>query len=185
MVSWWVPYLAKGCRPDFNNGLGGDLNSLAPQHLFKSDSNNGPSPGHLNLVSDVVTSVHVSYLWFPGRCHIWPRAAGLTSIMASEVTLKVAPLWPPGVYLSPTRIMPHAISILCQMELHLLMSPTYGFLAGAISGQGLTSIMASEVTRIVAPFWPPGVYLSLTRIMAPPQAIPILNCKHELAQKLF
>ena len=21
MVSWWVPYLPKGCRPDFNNGL--------------------------------------------------------------------------------------------------------------------------------------------------------------------
>ena len=33
MVSWWVPYLPKGCRPDFNNGLGGDSNSgpiLAP-----------------------------------------------------------------------------------------------------------------------------------------------------------
>ena len=32
-VSWWVPYLPKGCRPDFNNGLGGDSNSgpvLAP-----------------------------------------------------------------------------------------------------------------------------------------------------------
>ena len=27
MVSWWVPYLAKGCRPDFNNGPGGDSNS--------------------------------------------------------------------------------------------------------------------------------------------------------------
>ena len=26
-VSWWVPYLPKGCRPDFNNGLGGVLNS--------------------------------------------------------------------------------------------------------------------------------------------------------------
>ena len=27
MVSWWVPYLPKGCRPDFINGLGGDSNS--------------------------------------------------------------------------------------------------------------------------------------------------------------
>ena len=26
MVSWWVPYLPKVCRPDFNNGLGGDSN---------------------------------------------------------------------------------------------------------------------------------------------------------------
>ena len=124
MFSWWVPYLAKGCRPDFNNSLVGDLNSgpiLAPG-IFKSDSNNGPSPGHLNLVSEGVTFVHVSYLWFSGRCHIWPRA---------------------------------------------------------------TSIMASEVTRIMASFLLSGVYLSLTRIMAPPQAIPMLNCKHELAQKLF
>ena len=33
MISWWVPHLRKGCRPDFNNGLGGDSNSgpvLAP-----------------------------------------------------------------------------------------------------------------------------------------------------------
>ena len=120
--------LAKGCRPDFNNGLRGDSNS--------------------------------------------------------------GPILPPGVYSSLTRIMapPQAISILCQIELHLFMSPTYGFLTGAISGQGLqacTSIMASKVTRIVTPFCAPGVYSSLTRIMAPPQANPILNCKHELAQKLF
>ena len=142
MVSWQVPYLAKGCRPDFNNGLRGDSNSgpiPPPPHLFKSDSNNGPSSGHLNLVSDGATSVHVSYLWFPGRCHIWPRAAGLTSIMASEVTQIVVPFPPPRIYLSPTRIMapPQAITILHQMELHLFMSPTYGFLAGAISGQEL------------------------------------------------
>ena len=33
MVAWWVPYLPKGCRPDFNNCLVGDSNSgpvLAP-----------------------------------------------------------------------------------------------------------------------------------------------------------
>ena len=76
MVSWKVPYLTKGCRPDFSNGL-------------RSDSNSG--------------------------------------------------LIPTGVYLSPIRIMapPQAISILCQMELHLFMSPTYGFLEGAISYGGL------------------------------------------------
>ena len=72
MDFWWVPYLAKGRRLDFNNGLGGDLNSgpiLAPRRLSTSDPNNGPSPGHLNLMSDGVTPVHVSCLWFPGRCH--------------------------------------------------------------------------------------------------------------------
>ena len=57
MVSWWVPYLPEGCRADFNNGLVGDSNSglvLAPLRLFESDSNNDPSPGHPNLVSDEV-----------------------------------------------------------------------------------------------------------------------------------
>ena len=56
-----VSYLAKGCRPDFNNSLGGDSNSdpiLAPQHLLESDLNNGPSPSHSNLVSDGV-SMHL------------------------------------------------------------------------------------------------------------------------------
>ena len=94
-VSWQVPYL--GCRSDFNNGLRGDLNSgpiLASFCLFQS--NNGPSLGHLNLVSDGATSLHVSYLWFPGRGHIWSRAAGLTLIMASEVTRIEAPFWPPA-----------------------------------------------------------------------------------------
>ena len=65
--------------------VGGDLNSglvLARWRLFKSDSNNGPSPGHLDPVSDGVTSVQVSYLLFPDGCHIWPRTADLTSIMA-------------------------------------------------------------------------------------------------------
>ena len=50
MVSWWVSHLRKGCRPDFNNGLGGDSNSgpvLAPRRLFESDSNNAPPPGPL------------------------------------------------------------------------------------------------------------------------------------------
>ena len=62
MDSWRVAYLPKGCRPDFNNGPGGDSNSgpvLPPRRLFESDSNNGPS----NLVSDeVYISVEVSYL---------------------------------------------------------------------------------------------------------------------------
>ena len=192
MVSWQVPYLAKGCRPDFNNGLRSDSNSgpiLPPCRLFESDSNNGHSLGHLNLVSDGATSVHVSYLWFPGRCHIWPRAAGLTSIMASEVTRIVVPFCPPAVYSSLTRITatPWAISILCQMELHLFMSPTYGFLAGAILAKGSRPDFNNGLRgdSNSGPILAPGVYSSLTRIMASPQAIPILNCKHELAQKLF
>ena len=101
MVSWWVPYPAKGPKPDFNNCPKDDLNSgctLAPQCLFECDSNNAPPPH------------------------------------------------------------PQAIPILCQMESHLFRSPTYGFLAGSISGQraaGLTSIMAWEVTQIVPPILAP------------------------------
>ena len=57
LMVWWLPYLNKDCRLDFNNGLGGDSNSgpvLAPWRLFESDSNNGPSPGQSSLVSDEV-----------------------------------------------------------------------------------------------------------------------------------
>ena len=66
MDSWWMPYLPKGCRLDFNNGPGGDSNNgpvLAPWRLFESDSNNGSSPDHSNLLSDeVYISVQVSCL---------------------------------------------------------------------------------------------------------------------------
>ena len=27
MISWWLPYLAKGLTPDFNNGPGNDFSS--------------------------------------------------------------------------------------------------------------------------------------------------------------
>ena len=127
MVSWQVPYLAKGCRPDFNNGLRGY-------------SNSGP-------------------------------------ILASSV------------YLSLTRIMapPKAISILCQMELHLFMSPIYGFLAGAILAKGCRPDFNNGLKgdSNSGPILAPQRLFSLTRIMPPPQAIPMLNYKHQLAQKLF
>ena len=161
-----MPYLAKGCRPDFNNGLRGDSNSgpiLPPRRLFKSDSNNGPSPGHLNLVSDRATSVHVSYLWFPGRCHIWPRSAGPTSIMGSEVTQISGPTLAPGVYLSPTRIMAplKAISILSYICSYLLLMVSWQVLymakgCRADFNNGLRGDSNS------GPILRPGVYSSLT-----------------------
>ena len=125
------------------------------------------------------TPVQVSYLWIPGGCHICPRAAGLTSIVTQKVTRIVAPYWPASVYLSSTRIMapPQAIPILCQIE-YTSVHVSYLCFPGGCHicprTAGLTSIMALEVTRIVAPFWPPGVYFSPARIMAPPQATPIL-----------
>ena len=101
-ISWWLPYLAKDPRPDFNYGPGNDSNSgfiLALQRLIESDLNNGPSPSHSNLVSNGVyicsglpltVSRWVPYL--PKHCR-------------PDLTRIVAP-FPPGVYLSPTRIMP-------------------------------------------------------------------------------
>ena len=56
MDSWRVPYLPKGCRPDFNNNNG-------PVRLFEFDSNNGPSPGHSNLVSDEVENLFKSPIY--------------------------------------------------------------------------------------------------------------------------
>ena len=83
--SWWVPDLPKGCRPDFNNGLGGDSNSgpvLVPSVYLSSTRIMAPLQAIPILCQIEYTSVHVSCLWFPGGCHICPRAAGLTSIMA-------------------------------------------------------------------------------------------------------
>ena len=74
MDSWRVPYLPKGCRPDFNNGPAGD-------------SNSGPG-------------------------------------------------FPPGLYLSPTRIMapPQATPILCQVKsIYLFKSPIYDFLVATMT----------------------------------------------------
>ena len=61
MVSWWVPYLPKGCRPDFNNGLGGDSNSgsVLPPGVYSSPSEIVAPP---ILCQMKYTSVQVSYL---------------------------------------------------------------------------------------------------------------------------
>ena len=108
MASRPVPYLAKDCRPYFNNGLGGDTNS--------------------------------------------------------------DPILVPGVYLSPTRKMApsQAISILCQMEIHLFRSPTYGvpYLAKGCRPDFHNGLGGDSNS---GPILPPGVYSSPTRIMAPPQ----------------
>ena len=89
LMVWWVPYLNKGHRPDFNNGLGGDSNSgpiLAPWRLFESDLNNGPSPSHSNLVSDEVYICSGLLFMVSWLLPYWPRASRLTSIMTQEMT---------------------------------------------------------------------------------------------------
>ena len=74
------------------------------------------------------TPVQVSHLW-SGGCHICTRAAGLTSIMAWEVTRIVAPFWPPGVYLSPTRIMALSDEVYICSGLLLMVSWLLPYLA--------------------------------------------------------
>ena len=98
--------------------------AFPPLHSFESDSNNGPSPRHSNLMPDgVYVCSCLPNLWFPGGCHICPRA-----------------------------------------------QPDFN--------------NCQEMTRIVAAFRH-GVYSSPTQIVAPPQAIPMLNCKHALAANRF
>ena len=58
MVSWWVPDLPKACRPNFNNGLGGDSNSglvLGPSVYLNPTRITAPGP----LQSCVRWSLHI------------------------------------------------------------------------------------------------------------------------------
>ena len=62
--------LAKGPRPDINNGP--VVTRIVPtfwhQHLFKFNTNNGPSPSHSNLGSDrryTCSSLPVMVWWVP------------------------------------------------------------------------------------------------------------------------
>ena len=92
MISWWLPYLAKGSTPDFNNGQENYSNSgciLALQRLFESDLNNGPSPSHSNLVSDgvyICSGLLLMVSWWVPYLAKGPR---LNSIMAQEMTSTV------------------------------------------------------------------------------------------------
>ena len=85
MVSWQLPHLSTGSRPDFNNDLGADSNSgpvLGPGvHLSLTRIMTSPWATPI-LCQMKYTSVQVSCLRFPGGCYIWPRAPCLISIMA-------------------------------------------------------------------------------------------------------
>ena len=171
LMVWWVPYLNKGRRPDFNNGLGGDSNSgpiLAPWRLFESDLNNGPSPSHSNLVTDEV-------------------------YICSGPLLMVSWLLP---YLAkgPTHIC--CILVLqCLFESNMNNSPSPSH-SSLVSGRVYICSGFLLTVSWWVPYLPkgcrpdfnnglggdsngdpvlaPDVYLSPTRIMAPPRATPIL-----------
>ena len=121
MVSWWLPYLAKGPMSDFNSGLGYDSNIgciLAFQHLSESNLNNSPSPSHSNLVSDRVyiclgLLLMVSW-WVP----YLPKGCRLDFKNGLGGDSNSGPVLAPSVYLSLTQIMasPQATQILYQMK---------------------------------------------------------------------
>ena len=76
MISWWVPYLAKGPRPDFNNCPWDNLNSgriLAPSVYSNLTKIMAP----LQVIPVLVRwkmYLSRSLIWAPGGCSIWPRA---------------------------------------------------------------------------------------------------------------
>ena len=127
MVSWWVPYLAKGRRTDFNTGPRDNSNCvciLNPQRLFESDSNNGPSLGQCNLGQIEDSSVQAFHQWSPTGYNIWPgprpefnNGPGITRIGAALLLT--------GVYSSRTRIMAplQAIPILVKWKILLFRCP--------------------------------------------------------------
>ena len=91
-----VPYLAKGHRRDINNGPG--VTQIVPtfwHNIYSNWTGIMAPPQAIPILGQMEdTPVQVSYLWIPGGCHICPRAAGLTSIMAQQVTRIVAPFCP-------------------------------------------------------------------------------------------
>ena len=114
-----MPYLVKDSRPDINNGPGVTriVPTFWPWHLFKLNSNSGPSPGHSNLGSHgryTCSSLPLMVWWVSylnkGCMSDFNNGPGGDS--------NSDPVLVPGVYLSPTRIMApsQATPILCQMK---------------------------------------------------------------------
>ena len=154
--------ILKGSGADFNNDLGGDSNScpvLSPRCLFKSNSNNGPSLGHSNLVSDEVCICSGLHLWFLGGYNIWPRASCLISIMTQEMILIVVAVWPCGVYSKSTWIMTPSPShshhewdreYICSG----LLLMVFWWMPYLSKGRMSDLNNGPEGTRIVPPYWP-------------------------------
>ena len=129
-----MPYLAKGHRPDINNGPGVTriVPTFWPQHLFKLNSNNGPSSGHSNLGSDgryTCSGLLLTDSWYLSK----DCGPDFNNDLGGDSNS--GPVLAPSVYLSPTRIMaPWATPTFCQMKsTYLFRSPIYDFLVVTIS----------------------------------------------------
>ena len=103
------------------NGKYGVINSgpiLTLQRLFKSDLNNGPSPSHFNLVSDVIYIYSGLLLMVSWWVPYLPKGCRSDFNNGLVGDSNGGPVLAPGVYLSPSRIMapPLATPVLCQMK---------------------------------------------------------------------
>ena len=127
-----MPYLAKGHRPDINNdpGVTRKVPTFWPQHLFKLNSNNDPSPGHSSLGSDgrytcsgllLMVSWWVPHLPKGCRPHFNNGPGGDSNS---------GPVFAPWRFFeSDSNNGPQATLILCQMKsTYLFKSPIYDFL---------------------------------------------------------
>ena len=132
-----MPYLAKDQRPDINNGPG--VTRIVPtfwrQHLFKFSSN---STGHSSLGSDgryTCSSLPFMVWWIP----YLNKGCRPDFRNGLEGDSDSSPVFPPGVYLSPTRIMAPSSghsNLVSDEVYNCFRSPTYVFLVVTISGQG-------------------------------------------------
>ena len=133
MVSWWCHIWprAPGLTSIIVHGITWIVAAFWPLAFIRVCLKYWPSPGYFSLIQREDTPVQVSYLWSPNGCNIWPRAPGLTSIMAQGITQIVAASQPPRVYWSLIRIMPpppkEILTLECWRLPQLVLSPPFWF----------------------------------------------------------
>ena len=80
-----IPLMAKGPKPDFNNGPGDNSDNgcvFDPSGVYSSPTRIMALPMPIQCWSDGRYFYSGAHLWSPGECNIWPRGPGLTSIMS-------------------------------------------------------------------------------------------------------
>ena len=114
MVSWQVPHLSTGSRPDFNNGLGAYSNSgpvLGPGIYLSLTRIMTPPWATPILCQMKYTSVQVSCLRFPGGYYIWPDFTnGPGNDLNSTRSLARRRLFETDVNNDPPQAIPNPVS---------------------------------------------------------------------------
>ena len=166
MVFWWVPYLAKRPRPDFNNGSGDNSNCgcilgiylsstwimTPPQAIPVLGHWDESTPVHLNLWSPKILIIHLMSAISGPRLDFnncpWDNSNNTPILTDRRLFVSDSNNGPsPGLCnLGQMKDTPVQVS-------HF-WSP--GGCNVWPSAPGLTSIMAQGITWIVASFWPPA-----------------------------